>query len=270
MADADATETQGTEVESQEDAIVAALEGESTTDQQTEESDSSEGDTDQDTDADKPADADSDEDSEAADDKTEDEDKPDPKAINRQGYAQRRQIREEVTATLAPPQSVDDLIEKQGLDPTDAKIEAINQERLRDKAVAEITELNTGLRSEARDVARDFPIFSEKMPDGTDNPDYDAKFAETADELWRQSADYKTDESGKVVLQAKTPIYPFYAALAKVRAEGIEIGETRGQKAAEKMLASSEQPAAVNTKRTDTLTTAEKEEDLLVKGLTGK
>jgi hypothetical protein len=191
------------------------------------------------------------------------------KATARQGYAERKATREAVTSlldTVAKPQSEQDLIDNQGLDPADARLEVFKQEQQRKEAIQELTDLNTGIKSDAQNVVRDFPMFD------ANSKDFDEKLTEEVDQLWKEAADFKTDQSGQIVLQARIPMYKFYAAFAGAKSEGFKsgqkAGEAAGQKAAEKMFASAETPAA--TKETVPAADGMTEEDwLFLKGLTG-
>lgn len=198
-------------------------------------------DTDEGEDADDTSTGDDDDDDTAEGEEDDDDSDSDPKERNRRGFAERQKVRADVTATLdkiAKPQTAEELIESKGLEPAEAEVEALRQEMQRNQTIQEITELNNGLHADAENVIRDFPVFDA----GSD--DYDGKFAERVDALWKEAADYKTNESGDVVLQARIPIYKFYQTFADARDAGVAVGEARGQKVAEKELAAVETPAA--------------------------
>lgn len=224
----------------------------------------------------------SDEDSEDDEDKTDepDEDKPEEKDVDetdddqpkknaetrkeelqaeiRDLVAKRNVLREEVEATNAKvyePQSAEELIE-QGMDPALAKVEALEQGQKMDKFNAHVTDLNANLNVESLQVMADFPIFN------PDAPEYDKALAETAKNAYQRAAQIQVDPNTGLVVQANVLPYEIYKAIADARTSGTQQGAAKGQKAAEKMLASADTPSSSAPKQP--------KEDPFLKGLTGK
>ncbi len=223
----------------------------------------------------------SDEDSEDDEDKTDEteEDKPEEKEVEetdddqpkknaetrkeelqteiRDLVAKRNVLREEVEATNAKvyePQTAEELIE-QGMDPAMARVESLEQGQKMDKFNAHVTDLNANLNVESLQVMADFPIFN------PDAPEYDKTLAETAKNVYQRAAQIQTDPNTGLVVQANVLPYEIYKAIADARTSGANQGAAKGQKAAEKMLASADTPSSSAPKQP--------KEDPFLKGLTG-
>jgi len=183
----------------------------------------------------------------------------DPKERNRRGYAERTKLKSQVSEALAPQlqqQTAEQLVE-QGVDPALAEIEALKQDIEHERFINQVTELNSGLNTDANNVMRDFPVFDEK------SKQYDAAFTEKVEKLYKEAAGFKLDPTGQFVLSANLSLYDFYQQMAEFRGSGVKQGAVEGQKAAEKMLASAESP-------TSTAPAGKEEDDPFLAGLTGK
>lgn len=200
------------------------------------------------------------EDAEASEESTEEEsDKPKAKnaAENRiRSLAnENRQLKEQLASQLQQQyrsQTADELVE-QGYSPTDARVEALEQQVQLQNYERHVTELNTQLNNEAVQVMSEYPVFDEK------SPEYDPKFVEKVGKLY-ESSQLQFDESGNYVTQAKTPLYDFYKEMAELRGESTVRGEVKAQKAKEKMLSSAEVPSSAKPVK------SESEDDPFMKG----
>ena len=128
-----------------------------------------------------------------------------------------------------------------GVDPNEARLEALEQKQANIERVAEITELNTTLNQEANDVAKDFPY----MDSTRQRTPAEQALAETITNLWVKAADVQTEqgEDGTVfVTQAKESLYDFVKQIDTIRTAAINDGAVQGQRNIEKQLAAVEIP----------------------------
>lgn len=156
-------------------------------------------------------------------DETEDgESKPKNSAQNRirslanENRALKQQV-EALNAQVYQPQSVEQL-QEEGLSETDAKIEALRQEQLIDKANSHITALNSDLNMEALQVTHDFPIFD------PDSKDYNKDFAEMVAQEYMTASGMTTDPNTNLITQARVLPYDFYKSYART----YELGQKKG------------------------------------------
>lgn len=198
---------------------------------------------------------------------TEETPEPEPeKAQNQRGYAERRQLKEKVTAGLADqpgytPQTSEEL-EATGMDPALAGIEALRQEVRRDQIVNELTELNSSVNTDANTVLREHPVYDPK------SKDYDEKFAKQVEERYKQYAHFEMDPTNSFIVRADIPLGEFFSFAAQSRGTGSTQAEVQGQKAAEQMLSSAEEPSSAPEPSKSS--GSETEDDLWLAGLQGK
>lgn len=187
-------------------------------------------------------------DSQKADEPAKTEDKPaeaddtatdDPKAQARKAYAERQRIKQEAQQEFSQikTQTADEL-EAEGLDRTEALIEAHRQELEQRDFVSHVTELTASMTADAAAIERDFPIMNPK------SEGYDEKWATKIAEEYVRDADVRFDNTGKFVLSARVPMYDYIKSRVEDRMTGIQQGQVSGQKSAEKMLAAAEEPSS--------------------------
>lgn len=187
---------------------------------------------------------------------------------NRRGFAERQALKGSVTTELDKlivPTNAKELVENKGMDPVEAEIEAMRLDMQRRDNIANLTELNAGIQTDADNVTEEFPIFDEA------SPDYDKEFTEKTRALWQKAANYTTaKENPNVAIRADLPLYEFFAFAAEARNAGSKAGEARGeakgQKAAEKMLSE----ADIEPSGSQNEPLIPDEDALFLKGLTGK
>jgi hypothetical protein len=185
--------------------------------------------------------------------------KPDPQAA-KNSFQERARLRSDVAQTLdsiAKPQTTEDLV-AQGVDPALAEVEALKQDLNRKEVINYVADLNASLNSDASNLMRDYPVFK------ADSPEYDEQFDKEVEGLYKRMGGFKTDPSGRFVIQA-APLYDFYAAFAKARGSGAKAGVVKGQKAAEKMLAAADTPSSGSPQAASGST----DENPFLKGLKG-
>lgn len=200
------------------------------------------------------------------------EEEPEPedsdKEIAQRGYAERRQLKEKVTAGLSErpeftPQTAEEL-EADGMDPALAGIEALRQEVRRDQIINELTELNASVNTDANNVLRNHPVY-----DPANKDSYDEKFAKKVESLYKKYAHFEMDETNTFITRADIPLAEFFAFAAESRGTGSVKAEVEGQKAAEKMLAASEEPSSA-PEPPKSKTGEDSEDELWLAGLKGK
>lgn len=135
------------------------------------------------------------------------------------------------------PVTPEDLVE-QGYDETTAQVEALRQQMEIDKFSASVTRLNTDLNTDAVQVIAEYPVFDPA------SSEYDEKFADTVQNMYRQASELQFDKSGEYVVSAKVPLYDFYKQMAEIRGSQRSSGQIEGQKNAERMLASVDAPSS--------------------------
>lgn len=163
----------------------------------------------------------------------------------RQLNAENKDLRYQLKEALGrknPGFDVDKAI-NDGADPSDARLDALEQrEDYRDYTQA-ITELNVQLNQETHDVEQDFPYMDSSNPNRSQE---DIDFANQVTDLWFQASDAQFEEDpttgDKYFTQAKVPLYDFVKKMDGIRNSGRSSGVREGQVNAERQLASVEIP----------------------------
>lgn len=137
------------------------------------------------------------------------------------------------------PKTIEDL-QAEGLEGTDARIEALRQEMQFEKTKNYIADLNTGLKQDAEQVLRDHPVFDES------SKNYDPEFTKEVQEAYKQAARLQYDDNG-IVINAELGLADFYSRMAKIREGGSQKGQVAGQQDALKMLSRTEPTGSTNT-----------------------
>lgn len=250
----------------EEKPVVKSTEEESTEEKKTDESkDDEKKETDEETEEKKEPESKEDEETEEKSEET--EESGDEKEVAQRGYAERRQLKEKVTKGLADrpeyiPQSAEEL-EEAGMDPALAGIEALRQEVRRDQIINELTELNASVNTDANGVLREFPVYD------PNSKDYDEKFAKDVEQLYRKYANFEMDPTGSYITRADIPLGEFFRFAAQSRGTGSQQAEIQGQKAAEKMLAATDEPSSAPETTTKSGSDSG-EDDLWLAGLRGE
>jgi hypothetical protein len=160
--------------------------------------------------------------------------KPDPE-LARQAYLERQRTRQAVTQQIQQqyrPKTEDDLLEE-GLDPVDAKIQAIREEFDYREQVNQIAELTTTVRSDVVNVLSDYPIYN------PNSPDYDPEFTKMVDDAYDQAAKLQTTEDG-AILHAEVLPYEHYQRMAQIYQRGTSRGVKQGQDEATRTMSRTE------------------------------
>lgn len=155
-------------------------------------------------------------------------------------------------AKVYAPQTADELIAG-GIDPTTARMEALEQRTQMAEFNAHVADLNANLNAEALQVMHDFPVFDPQ------SPQYDKTLAERATGVYTQAANQQVDPRTGLIVQSNALPYNIYKAFAEIHAMGSQNGKVSGQQAAEKMLAA--------TEPTSSLAPKTPKEDPFLKGL---
>lgn len=155
-------------------------------------------------------------------------------------------------AKVYAPQTADELIAG-GIDPTTARMEALEQRTQMAEFNAHVADLNANLNAEALQVMHDFPVFDPQ------SPQYDKNLAERATNVYTQAANQQVDPRTGLIVQSNALPYNIYKAFAEIHAMGSQNGKVSGQQAAEKMLAA--------TEPTSSLAPKTPKEDPFLKGL---
>ena len=166
-----------------------------------------------------------------------------------------RQV-EQLNAQVYKPQTVEQL-QEQGLEETDAKIEAMRQEQTIEKYNQHVVELTNDLNMESMQVLYDFPVFN------PESKDYDADFAKMASEQYLEVSGIQTDPKTGQIVKANVLPYKFYETLSKIHERGAQRGQINGKKAAEKQLAAADTTGNSTTQKA----TSDPIMDILLKGL---
>jgi len=149
---------------------------------------------------------------------------------NRSLIAEKRALEKEVerlNAQFYQPQTAEQL-QEQGMDETQAQVEALRQEQVLNQANQHITSLNSDINMESIQVTHDFPVFD------PDSKDYDKEFAEMVAAEYINASGMTTDPNTGFITQARVLPYDFYKSFAKARESGMKRGELRGKKNAER------------------------------------
>lgn len=161
----------------------------------------------------------------------------------RQAWLERQRSRNEVAQQVDQfygPMTQEQLVQ-QGMDPTDAGVEALRQEMAFSQERTRVAELNATMRAEAVEVFSDFPVFREFNADGTKNPDYDPAFAKEVENGYKQAARVQVDENG-IVLSADVPLYDYYQRMYNIYNRGTSRGAQQKQNATAAMQSRVENP----------------------------
>lgn len=155
--------------------------------------------------------------------------------------AQRNSLRDQTLERLnaqTEVKSAEELVEE-GYDPTLARLEAFENERDAERENARIADLNTNINMESLQVMHDFPMFDPA------SPSYNKDVADMASSLYQKTAGMQVDEKSGLVTQTSVTPYQFYQYIDKIVGQSAQSGEVKGQKNAERMLASADTvPAA--------------------------
>jgi len=202
---------------------------------------------------------------ESEEETTEETDEDKPKAKNkaenriRTLVSEKRELQrqvEQLTAQNYKPATVAEL-QEQGLDETDAKLEAMRQEQTIDKYNQHVVELTNDLNMESMQVLYDFPVFN------PESKDYDADFAKMASEQYMEVSGIQTDPKTGQIVNANVLPYKFYETLSKIHERGAQRGQISGKRAAEKQLAATDTTGTSTTQKA----TSDPIMDILLKGL---
>ena len=131
-----------------------------------------------------------------------------------------RQLKQQVEALNAQfyqPQTAEQL-QEQGMDETQAQIEALRQEQVLSQANQHITSLNSDINMEALQVTHDFPMFD------PDSKEYNKDFAEMVAQEYMTASGMTTDPNTKLITQARVLPYDFYKSYART----YELGQKKG------------------------------------------
>lgn len=148
------------------------------------------------------------------------------RSLANENRALKQQV-EQMNAQFYQPQTVEQL-QQNGMDETQAQLEAMRQEQLIEKANNHITALNSDINMESIQVTHDFPVFD------PDSKEYDKDFAKMVADEWVAVSGLTTDQNTGFITQARVLPYDFYKSFAKAREIGMRQGAIRGQKSAEK------------------------------------
>jgi len=184
-------------------------------------------------------------DTESTEEKPDEKPQEDPKEIARRAYQERQRTRQQVAKQLDQsygPKTEDQFIEE-GLDPAEAKIEALRNEMLYSQQRAEVAELNAGMQADAVNALHDFPVFDEN------SKDYDPDFTKDVEEAYKVASRLQTDENG-IVINAEVPLYDFYQKMYGIYQTGASKGSKQGQAETMAMLSRTENPGGGASKPT--------------------
>ncbi len=153
-----------------------------------------------------------------------------------QEYQNRQRTKQQVASQIDEkyaPQTEEQLID-QGLDPADARYQALREEINFKEQRTQIAELNSTMAIDAVNVTSDFAVYNPK------SPEYDEAFTKEVEEAYRTAARLKTDEENNIVLNAEVPLYDFYQRMANIYSRGASKGSKEGQQEMQKMLSRTE------------------------------
>jgi len=146
----------------------------------------------------------------------------------------RQQIAEQIDQDYAP-KTADQLV-AEGTDPATAQIEALRQEMTFNNERNRVSELNAGMRVEAVEVMKDFPVFDPS------SPQFDPDFTKDVEESYKDAARLQTNEDGSLILNADKPLYDHYQRMARIYNRGTSKGTVQGQEQMADMIARTENP----------------------------
>jgi len=158
---------------------------------------------------------------------------------------EKRRLEQEVerlNSLVYKPKTVEQLIEEDGMDVPEARVEALEQKLQMQEFNNHVKSLNNDLNVESLQVLNDFPVFDK------DSPEYDPEFARKAEELYTRSAQLEMDENTGLVIKANVLPYDFYKTLAEARGVGVKKGAAQGMKSAQRNLAKAEPKASTPPK----------------------
>lgn len=136
-----------------------------------------------------------------------------------------RQLRQQVEALNAQfyePQTAEQL-QEQGLDETQAQIEALRQQQAINQANQHITSLNSDINMESVQVMHDFPIFD------PDSKEFNKDFAAMVNQEYMAASGMTTDQNTGLITQARVLPYDFYKSYARTYEMGMKKGSVKGQ-----------------------------------------
>lgn len=120
-------------------------------------------------------------------------------------------------------------LERAGLDPQDAQVQAFLYNQELDKQASEVAEiensiadLQINLNVDRLEVIRDFPVFDDR------SPEFDEEFTEFAMKSYAQAADLQLDSNGRPV-SSNLKLYSYMKDLADMRNHIMSAGQRRGQ-----------------------------------------
>lgn len=177
------------------------------------------------------------------------------KARAQMEYQNRQRTRQQVQKQIDEnygPKTEEDFI-NEGVDPVQAKLEAMQSQLDYREQRAYIAELNAGMQAEAVNVFNDFPEFNPQ------SPDYDPEFAQMVEAQYQTAARLQTDETG-LVTNADIPLYEFHERMHNIYSRGATKGQKQAQADTAQMLARTEDiggSSSTNTSKGDDLASLE-------------
>jgi hypothetical protein len=154
--------------------------------------------------------------------------------------AQRNALKDEVAKTnqqVYQPATEQEL-EDEGLNATDAKVEALRQRiEIRDYN-DKVADAQLTIESESQRVLNDFPAFN------PDSKDYDEELSTEAAQLLEANLVFDPN-SGQVIGSNVSP-YQLYKTLARAQGISATKGQLKGQQATEQMLANADSTASAS------------------------
>lgn len=146
-----------------------------------------------------------------------------------------RQAQAEIESSRVTPEQ----LMEEGLDEQDAQIQAIihnqkidAQQRAFNEIQSDIAELQYGLKLDAMELARDYPVFDQ------DSDEFDQEFSDIAFEIYKEASGLEFNADGQPI-STNMKMYPFMQKLAEIRNKGFEAGSKQ------RTLALNKQNAAV-------------------------
>lgn len=170
----------------------------------------------------------------------------DPKEQARRDYRERQQAKRKLEQQLDSEwrtQSEEELVE-QGVDPNEAKIEALRQQMELQNYKQYVSETNNIVDQDASSLMLDYDIYNPK------SKDFDPQFTAKALSRWEREAhvEYNDPRTKDYIVRADFGPYETFSELAEIRGESVKRGKVEGQKATEKNLAAAEPSSSANTK----------------------
>ena len=170
--------------------------------------------------------------------------------------AQRNALQQEVervNAQVYSPQSIEQLMNEQGISEDSARIAAMEQRIELNEYNSRVAEAQLTIGHESEKVLNDFPIFN------SDSPQYNPALAERAASLLQ--ANLVMDNNTGQVIGSNVSPYDLYKTIYDATQTNTVNDKIAGQRAAEKMLASTDPVSSAPPK--------EKKEDPFLSGLMG-